>query len=100
VNPADVVLIDEAILTPKRCERLRREAARLSCRFLLVTKHPVADALERSRYSFASDCLLKGLSGSDLLDAIRRRRKAASPPTAVSPSACKPASRAGGPFNR
>jgi DNA-binding NarL/FixJ family response regulator len=68
---ADVVLIDEALLTPKYCKRLHRESTRLGCRFLLVANHPVDEGLGRSLYSFASDCLLKGLSASDMLAAIR-----------------------------
>jgi DNA-binding NarL/FixJ family response regulator len=70
-NPADVALIDEALLAPKHCERLREEAARLGCRILLVAKHPLNEEPDYSRYSFASACLLKGISASDLLSAIR-----------------------------
>lgn len=70
-NSVDVVLIDEALLTPKYCEVLRRGAAHRRSRFLLVTKHPLDEGLERSRYSFVSDFLLKGVSAADLLSSIR-----------------------------
>lgn len=71
-NSGDVLLIDEALLTPKRCERLRREVVRRNCRVLLVTNHSLDDELERTRYSFASGFLLRGASAVDLLAAIRR----------------------------
>ncbi len=66
-----VVLIDEAILTPKDCEMLSRHAVRTGTCFLLVARHPIYSAVERERLSFASQCLLKGLSSSELLAAIR-----------------------------
>lgn len=75
-HPADVILIDEAALTPKHCEALRSQAVHGGPRFLLVTRHPVDETLEHSRYSFASDCLLKGVSAAELLAAIRQNHEA------------------------
>jgi DNA-binding NarL/FixJ family response regulator len=72
----DVVLIDEILLTPKDCETLVRFAAQNRTRFLLVAPHPVEPALAGSPYSFAFDCLLKGLSAEELLAAIRRQARA------------------------
>ncbi|MGB6133145.1 MAG: hypothetical protein WCC14_17875 [Acidobacteriaceae bacterium] len=70
----DVVLIDEVLLTPKHCEALRSAVMRHKSRVLLVTKHPLDEGLERTRYSFVSDFLLKGISAADLLAAIRGPR--------------------------
>lgn len=70
---ADVALVDEAMLTPKRCEALRRLAAGGGPRMLLVARHPIDDAIRQSRYGFASSWLLKGISAEDLLAAIRER---------------------------
>ena len=84
-NRADVVLIDEALLTPKRCDLLRRESARLGCRFLLVASYPIDEELGSGRYAFASDCLLKGISAPDLLAALRATPDAVSPKSAPRP---------------
>jgi hypothetical protein len=67
----DVALIDEAMLTPRHCDALRRHAAQRLSRFLLVARHPVDETWETSRYSFASGCLLKGITAGSLLAAIR-----------------------------
>jgi DNA-binding NarL/FixJ family response regulator len=70
-HPVDVALIDEAMLTPKHCEALRKHASQHASRFLLVSQHPVDESLESSRYSFASACLLKGIPAGTLLAAVR-----------------------------
>jgi DNA-binding NarL/FixJ family response regulator len=70
-HPADAVLIDEAALALKDCEALRRLAAQGRPHFLMITRHPFDEAQERSRYSFASAFLLKGVCAADLLAAIR-----------------------------
>ncbi len=70
-NSIDVLLIDEALLAPKHCERLRRDVLRRNSRVLLVSNHPLDDELERTRYSFASGFLLRGACAADLLAAIR-----------------------------
>lgn len=70
----DVVLVDEELLTPKHCEVLRSAVVRRKSRVLLVTKHPLDEGLERTRYSFVYDFLLKGVSAADLLAAIRSPR--------------------------
>jgi DNA-binding NarL/FixJ family response regulator len=74
MHDADVVLVDEALLTPKHSKGLRRHADSNGTRFLLVTPHPLDEVLDHASYSFVSDCLLKGLSASDLLAAIRGKR--------------------------
>lgn len=71
-HPADVALVDEAALSPKDCEALRLLAAKGGPRFVLVARHPADQALEPSRYAFASDYLLKGVSAADLLASLRR----------------------------
>jgi DNA-binding NarL/FixJ family response regulator len=73
-HPAHVVLIDDAVLTPKDCDALRHLAAEGGPRFVLVVRHPVDEALEGSRYSFASECLLKGVSAAELLASLRHDR--------------------------
>jgi DNA-binding NarL/FixJ family response regulator len=70
-DAADVVLVDETMLTPKACDAIRRHSPAKRPRFLVIARHPVEGAQEESRYSFASRYLLKGLSAADLLDAIR-----------------------------
>jgi len=70
-HPAHVVLIDDAVLTLRDCEVLRRLAADGGPRFVLVVHHPVDEAVEPSRYSFASHCLLKGVSAAELLASLR-----------------------------
>jgi DNA-binding NarL/FixJ family response regulator len=102
VHRADVALVDEAILTPRHCEALSREAARCGTRFLLVTSHPPDETADRSRYSFVADCLLKGLSASDLLAAIRGKRSASASGSSagISSGLRKLSSRTGGSFRR
>lgn len=73
-NSIDVLLIDEALLTPKHCERLRRDVVRRKSRVLLVTNHPLDEELKRTRYSFVSGFMLKGVAAVDLLAAIRGPR--------------------------
>jgi DNA-binding NarL/FixJ family response regulator len=68
----DVALIDEAILTPKACERLlARPQTHSGPRFLMMARHLIDPAVAESRYAFVSCHLLKGLSAADLLAAIR-----------------------------
>jgi DNA-binding NarL/FixJ family response regulator len=68
----DVALVDEAVLTPKACDAIRRRADANWPRFLVIAQHPVDPGLASSDYSFASRYLLKGLSAADLLAAIRK----------------------------
>lgn len=72
-SPPAVALIDEAILTARDCATLDKYSASTATRFLLVASHPVEQPLAGSRYSFASECLLKGLPAGELLAAIRRQ---------------------------
>lgn len=72
-HPADVALVDEAMLTPKQCDAMRRLAAGGGPRILLVARHAIDDAIRLSRYAFASSWLLKGISADGLLAAIRQR---------------------------
>lgn len=74
-HPADVVLVDETTLTPRCCESLRSYGRRSRTRFLLVALHPHDGVEESTRYSFASQRLLKGISAAELLAAIRRGRR-------------------------
>lgn len=67
----DVALFDQSLLSQKHCEQLVRDSARLGCRILLMTSYPIDEDLASGRYSFASDCLLKGVSAEDLLAALR-----------------------------
>lgn len=69
---ADVALVDEAMLTPKACDAIRRRAHASWPRFLVIARHPVDGFLAASHYSFAAGFLLKGLSAADLLAAIRK----------------------------
>jgi hypothetical protein len=72
VHPAHVVLIDEAVLIPKDCDALRRAAVEGGPHFVLVARHPIDQSLERSRYAFACDCLLKGVSAPEMLASLRQ----------------------------
>ena len=74
-SPPDVVLIDEMLLTAKDCQTLVRYAARNRTRFLLVAAHPIEQPLAGTGYSFAFECLLKGLPAEELLAAIRRQQR-------------------------
>ncbi|HTV16216.1 MAG TPA: hypothetical protein VME68_15955 [Acidobacteriaceae bacterium] len=70
-EPVDVVLVDEAVLTPKTLAAIRSPAG-AGPGVLVIAQHPVegppadADAPLPSRY------LLKGVSGADLVAAIRK----------------------------
>ena len=71
-HTARVVVVDEAMLSQEDCAAFRQYAAGHRTRFLLVAPHPLEEPISESRYSFASQCLLKGVSANDLLGAIRR----------------------------
>ena len=73
----DVALVDEAMLTAKSCEALAQHARTCGSRFLMMTRHPIDEAVVESRYAFVSRCLLKGLSAADLLAAIRQEHQPA-----------------------
>lgn len=70
-NTAEVVVMDDSILTPKDCEQMLSCARSRGIRFLLLGRHPIAEESTRAAYGFAAGYLLKGLPAADLLAAIR-----------------------------
>jgi len=71
-HAADVLLVDEELLHACDARTLDACASRRnSCRVILVSMHQPDYSMERSQYAFVSRRLLKGISASDLLNAIR-----------------------------
>lgn len=77
-EPVDVALVDEAILTPKACEAIRRLVGANPPRLLVIARHAVEGPPAEADAALAARYLLKGVPAADLLAAVR---KLASPQT-------------------
>jgi DNA-binding NarL/FixJ family response regulator len=74
--PVDVALVDETMLTPKVWDAIRKHTYASRPRFLVIAQHPVDASPVAPNFPLSSLCLLKGVSATDLLAAIRKAGQA------------------------